>query len=147
MQLETVVIDATDLRAGRMATYIAKMLLEGKRVVVINAEKAVISGKRLAIIERFKRRLERRVWKNPEKVGPKKPRRPDRLLYYVIRGMLPRKTPRGRAALRRLRVYMGSPQLPRNYPSPISIPDAHISKLRGSYVYLYDLARELGWSG
>ncbi|MCG2895416.1 MAG: uL13 family ribosomal protein, partial [Vulcanisaeta sp.] len=46
---------------------------------------------------------------NPEKAGPKIPRKPDRILRRVIRGMLPRKSGRGREALRRVRVFMGVP--------------------------------------
>ena len=47
----TVVVDASNQRLGRMASRIAKMLLLGMNVIVVNAEKAVITGKKKAILE------------------------------------------------------------------------------------------------
>ena len=44
------VIDAEGLILGRMASLIAKRLLEGERIEIVNAENAVVSGKRLQII-------------------------------------------------------------------------------------------------
>ena len=46
----TVVVDASNQRLGRMASRIAKMLLLGMNVIVVNAEKAVITGKKLSLI-------------------------------------------------------------------------------------------------
>ncbi|MCD6420820.1 MAG: 50S ribosomal protein L13, partial [Thaumarchaeota archaeon] len=48
------VIDATMHRLGRAASRIAKMLLEGRKVAVVNVEKAIITGKKHAILERYK---------------------------------------------------------------------------------------------
>jgi len=104
-----IIIDATGLVAGRLASKIAKMLLKGEKVIVINIEKAVISGTRHRIINRFKRRLEWRTYYNPEKRGPKIPRRADKIFKRMVRGMLPRKRKRGREALKRLKVYIGKP--------------------------------------
>ncbi|RLI36579.1 hypothetical protein DRO60_05575, partial [Candidatus Bathyarchaeota archaeon] len=52
------VIDATGLVLGRMASIVAKRLLMGERIAIINAEKAVISGKKKAIVNRYKDRLQ-----------------------------------------------------------------------------------------
>ncbi len=109
-QVNEIVVDATNHVAGRLAAVVAKWLLEGRRVVIVNAEKAVITGDFNMILDWYKRKLsEWRTHYNPEKVGPKIPRRPDRILKRIVRGMLPRKTWRGRGALRRLRVYMSVP--------------------------------------
>ncbi|MGC8994034.1 MAG: 50S ribosomal protein L13 [Pyrobaculum sp.] len=107
-----VIIDAEGHVMGRLATYIAKALLEKPRlwIVVVNAEKLVVTGDRKMIIEWFKRKIsEWRTHYNPEKVGPKIPRRPDRVFKRVVRGMLPKDVKRGRLALKRLRVYMSIP--------------------------------------
>lgn len=40
------VIDAEGLILGRMATYVAKRLLKGEGIAIVNAEKAVLSGKK-----------------------------------------------------------------------------------------------------
>ncbi|NYR16193.1 50S ribosomal protein L13 [Pyrobaculum arsenaticum] len=107
-----VVIDAAGHIAGRLATYIAKILVErpGVRVVVINAEKLAVTGDEKMVVEWFKKKIsEWRTHYNPEKVGPKVPRRPDRVFKRIVRGMLPKKSWTGRYALKRLRVYMSVP--------------------------------------
>ncbi|RLI06236.1 50S ribosomal protein L13, partial [Candidatus Bathyarchaeota archaeon] len=38
------VIDASGLILGRMASIVAKRLLEGEQIEIVNAEKAVVSG-------------------------------------------------------------------------------------------------------
>ncbi|RLE70164.1 MAG: 50S ribosomal protein L13 [Thermoprotei archaeon] len=111
MEEQVVVIDADGLVAGRLASVIAKRLLRGENVVVINAEKAIITGKPQRIIKEYMKKVsEWRTHYNPEKLGPKVPRRPDRVLKRMVRGMLPHKKPRGRLAYKRLKVYIGIPE-------------------------------------
>ena len=83
----TVIIDATGLVLGRMASTIAKQLLQGETVIVVNAEKAAISGKRLSILKDKKDFLEVGHFRK----GPYHQRRPDKIVRRTIRGMLPRK--------------------------------------------------------
>jgi len=105
-----VVVDATNHVVGRLASVVAKWALEGRRVVIINAERAVVTGDFNMVLNWYKTRVsEWLTHYNPEKAGPKIPRKPDRILRRVIRGMLPRKSGRGREALRRVRVFMGVP--------------------------------------
>lgn len=107
-----IIIDAEGHVAGRLATYIAKLLIEKPRlrVIVVNIDKAVITGDRKMVIEWYKRKIsELGTHYNPEKVGPKVPRRPDRVFKRIVRGMLPKKTKTGKDALKRLRVYMSMP--------------------------------------
>ncbi|WP_069807052.1 50S ribosomal protein L13 [Vulcanisaeta thermophila] len=108
--LNEIVVDATNHVVGRLASVVAKWALEGRRVIIVNAEKAVITGDFNMVLNWYKKRIsEWLTHYNPEKVGPKIPRKPDRILRRVIRGMLPRKEFRGRAAYRRVRVFMGVP--------------------------------------
>lgn len=102
------IIDAENVVLGRMSTKVAKMLLQGKEVSVVNAEKAIMSGEPSMVAEKYKRRRLQKDKANPEH-SPNWPRRPDMLVKRIIRGMLPYKYPRGRAAFKRLRVYMGVP--------------------------------------
>jgi len=105
------VINAEGLVAGRLASVIAKRLLRGERIVVVNVEKAIITGKPKRVLNWYMKRVsEWRTYYNPEKRGPKVPRRPDKVFKRMVRGMLPHKKPRGREALRRLKVYMGVPE-------------------------------------
>jgi large subunit ribosomal protein L13 len=113
-----VVIDGTDLIFGRLATSIAKRLLNGESVQLINAEKLIISGKPSSIIEKYKNRRAAQNKATPEH-SPKWPRVPHLLVKRMIRGMLPRTT-RGREALKRLMVYTGNPKKLEN---PISFSE------------------------
>ncbi|MCQ5340306.1 MAG: 50S ribosomal protein L13 [Candidatus Methanomethylicia archaeon] len=142
---ETIYIDGKDLRLGRMASKIAKLLINGNKVVVVNAEKVVISGKRQSIINDYKRWLSIRTLKNPEKVGPKRHKSPDKIVYYTIRGMLPKK-PSGLKALKRLKVYIGIPEELKSM-NFIQIDEAHVKYLHGPYVRLEEISKSLGWNG
>ncbi len=105
------VIDGTGHVAGRLASIIAKRLLNGETIIVVNAEKIIITGKKKRVLEKFLKRIsEWRTYYNPEKRGPKYPRTPDRIFKRMVRGMLPHKKPRGRDALKRLKVYVGVPK-------------------------------------
>ena len=102
------VIDASNHIMGRLSTHIAKELLGGEEIVIVNAEKVVITGRKEAILEDYKQRRDRGV-KGRNRRGPYYPRMPDRMLKRTIRGMLPYQEPRGRTAFRKLKVYIGVP--------------------------------------
>lgn len=140
-------IDATNHRVGRLATRVAKMLLENKRVVIVNAEKAVFVGDSKRIVEKWKRWMEIRTLTNPRR-GPFHHTRPDLFLKRRIRGMLPSywKHKRSRIVFKRLRVYIGVPKQYRN-AKMMTIDDALIDPMSGKYKFMYlsELCRELGW--
>ena len=75
---------------------------------MVNAEKALISGSRNSVVTQWKERLEMSSSVNPI-YGPIHPRRPDNILRRMVRGMVPRKKPKGVLAMKRLRVYVGVP--------------------------------------
>lgn len=145
MSEEVVVVDATNKILGRLSSLVAKMLLRGKKVVIINAEKAVISGKRLSIIREMKEFLEIKSVGHP-KYTPRHYRRPDRILRHVVRGMLPIRKKTGKLAFKRLRVYIGVPKEFDNC-NPIDLKEADASKLKCKYTTLGDVAKEIGWKG
>jgi large subunit ribosomal protein L13 len=136
------IIDASGLILGRMASIVAKRLLQGENIVIINAEKSALSGKRLSRVKEAKEFLE---VGHPGK-GPFHPRRPDRIVHRTIRGMLPRRIPKGQQALRRLRVYLGVPEEFKNAKME-TIPQATVAKLKGPYFTLGEFAKEIGWKG
>jgi len=141
--IEPLLVDANNAVAGRLASLVAKQLLQGEHVVVINAEKAVLSGNRESLVLEYKGRLGLRTRSAPWK-GPFHPREPDRILRRIIRGMVPWKKDRGRKAMRRLRVYTG---VPGDLKSKRHL-DITVSSRQGrNTVYLGDIARELGWKG
>jgi large subunit ribosomal protein L13 len=136
------VIDATGLILGRMASIVAKRLLLGENIIIVNAEKSTLSGKRLSRIKEAREFLE---VGHPGK-GPFHPRRPDRIVHRTIRGMLPRRIPKGQQALKRLRVYLGVPEELKNTKME-TLPEASAAKLKGPYFTLGELAKEIGWKG
>ena len=136
-----IIIDAKGLILGRMASIIAKRLLQGESIIVLNAEKAAISGKRLQIVKEAKTFLE---VGHPRK-GPYHPRRPDRIVRRTIRGMLPRKKPKGKQAYKRLKVYLGAPK-EFDGKEIQTILDASAEKLKSPYITVGELAKEIGWS-
>ena len=99
-----VVVDASDCILGRVASQVAERALDGERVAVVNAESAVITGRKEQIEAKF---LKRREVGSDR--GPAYPKQPDRIFRRAIRGMLPHKKPRGREAYENVRVYLGNP--------------------------------------
>ena len=136
-----VVIDAKGLILGRMASVIAKRLLQGETIIIVNAEKAAISGKRLSRVREAKTFLE---VGHPRK-GPYHPRRPDRIVRRTIRGMLPRKKPKGQQAYKRLKVHLSIPQELKGEEAQ-TIPEASAERLRCPYITVGELAKEVGWT-
>jgi len=104
----TKVIDANGIILGRLASYAAKQALLGENIVILNAEKAIVSGKPKLITKQKAKKLEIKN-KATLNEGPYHYRRPDRFLRRSIRGMLPWSKTRGREAFKRVMVYIGEP--------------------------------------
>ncbi len=141
---ETVYIDASDQVAGRLSSKVAKLILSGKKVVVVNAEKALISGNRTSVVNQWKERLELASHVNPI-YGPIHPRRPDNILRRMVRGMVPRKKPKGATAMKRLRVYIGVPTAVAS-AKLTKFEDAAATRPIPVYVTMGDLSKSLGWN-
>jgi len=138
---EQTIIDAKGLVLGRMASIIAKRLLQGETVIVINAEKAVISGKKQSSVKEAKTFLE---VGHPRK-GPFHPRRPDQIVRRTIRGMLPWKKPKGKQAYKRLRVFIEVPDEFKGKEMQ-TIPEVSVDNLKCPYITVGELAKEIGWT-
>ncbi len=104
------IIDGEGLIMGRLASTVSKMLLNGESVVILNAEKILISGTKEWAYARYKQRVDRASISNPRKMGPKYPRRPDDIFRRTVRGMLPYRKTSGREAFKGLKVFVGIPQ-------------------------------------
>ena len=139
-----VVIDIEGAVMGRAASIIAKRLLKGEEIIVVNAEKAIISGKTERVVEKYRKKITEWVsYYNPKKNSPKFKRRPDLFFKRVVRGMLPWKTPKGRQAYKRLKVYIGIPDgVDKNIIE--KIPDAKLKNDKIPFVTLGELYRLLG---
>ena len=98
-------MDASGLVLGRAASLIAQRLLHGESIVVVNAEKSVVTGARRAVIEHYTAARAR----GSVRSGPHFPRNPDRIFRRTVRGMLPHLKTRGKVAFGRLEVFIGVP--------------------------------------
>jgi LSU ribosomal protein L13P len=134
------IIDADGLIMGRLASTVAKKLLAGEEIDIINAEKAVISGSKYTTLREYDETLRRG---KPE-FGPYFPKRPDRILKRTIRGMIPYKRARGKDAMGRLKVYVGVPMELKDKES-IQIVEASMDRLSSNkYLRLGDVSTKLG---
>jgi len=140
MKSNVTLVNAEGLIVGRMASKVAKLLLNGEEVTILNAEKAIFSGKKKAKIMEAHLFLEVGA---PER-GPFHYRRPDRFLRKTVRGMVPYKQPKGKEAYGRLKVFMGVP-LEFKGKEMITFEEASSAKLKGPHFTLGELAKEIGW--
>ncbi|MFI5416932.1 MAG: 50S ribosomal protein L13 [Nitrososphaerales archaeon] len=143
-QAQNIVVDGTDQVAGRLSSNVAKMLLQGNRVTVVNCEKIMLSGNRSSIVNEYRDFLEIASILHPEH-GPYHPRRPDTIIARMIRGMLPRKKPSGTEALKRLRTYMGVPKELKS-SKKIVLENAKITRPSANYTTMFDLSKTVGWT-
>ena len=111
------IIDADGVVLGRLAAQVANILRgkdrptftphldAGDFVVVVNAEKVVVTGKK----ETNKRYMTYSGWKGGERytsVAELRARHPEMLIHRAVRGMVP-KNRLGRVLLTKLKVYKG----------------------------------------
>jgi len=130
-----VVVDARDCILGRVASQVAERALDGERVAVVNAERAVITGREENVKETYQDRRE-----HGSDRGPYYPKRPDRIFKRSIRGMVPYKRPRGRQALENVRVYVGNP-----YDEAERLEGTSLDRLSNiRFVSLGDVSESLG---
>ncbi|MGB7375366.1 MAG: 50S ribosomal protein L13 [Rivularia sp. (in: cyanobacteria)] len=121
------VVDAADQRLGRLATEIA-MILRGKNkpeytphmdagdfVVVVNAEKVVVTGKKSSQ-KLYRRHSGRPGGMKTETFEHLQGRIPERIIEKAVKGMLP-KNNLGRQLFRKLKVYAG-PEHPHSAQQP-----------------------------
>lgn len=144
LKVEHAVVDGTDHIAGRLASNVAKLLLEGKRVSIVNCDKIMISGTRKNIVNEYRKFLEISSIIHPEH-GPYHPRRPDTIITRMIRGMLPRKKPSGLTAHKRLRAHIGSPRELKSFKK-IQFEKAKITRSSSNYTTMAELGRTIGWT-
>ena len=137
---QVTLVNAEGLIVGRMCSKVAKRLLNGEEVIILNAEKAVFSGKKKSKV------LEAHIFLEvgaPVR-GPFHYRRPDRFLRKTVRGMVPFKQPKGKNAYKRLKVFMGVPLELKNQQM-ITFEEASSANLKGPHFTLGELAKEIGW--
>jgi large subunit ribosomal protein L13 len=122
-------VDATDMRLGRLASEIA-MILRGKNkpiytphmdtgdfVIVVNAEKVVVTGKKRSQ-KLYRRHSGRPGGMKTETFAQLQNRLPERIIEQAVKGMLP-KNSLGNKLFTKLKVYVGD-----SHPHQAQKPEA-----------------------
>lgn len=130
------IVDADGAILGRLAARVAKMILSGEKVVVVNAEKIVVSGNPKTVCEEFNAKRKR----GSAYHGPFYPRYSDRILWRTVRGMVPYKKAKGRDAMKRLKIYPGKPDMYKDAEKIVKTSD----KLRCRSATLRQISKFMG---
>ncbi len=124
------VVDAADQRLGRLATEIAQVLRGKKKpnyaphmdtgdfVIVVNAEKIAVTGKKSSQ-KLYRRHSGRPGGMKTETFAQLQKRIPERIIEKAVKGMLP-KNALGRQLFTKLKVYAG-PEHPHAAQNPESL--------------------------
>jgi len=137
------IINGEGARLGRLAAVAAKSALNGEEVIILNAEKIIITGNPKQIVQKYMARRSVKNKADPEK-SPKWPRRPDMLVRRIVRGMLPYDKKTGRLAYKRIKVFMG---IPSEFNSKLGEAIKMEMPTNRVHITINELSRELGWYG
>jgi len=143
---KAIVIDGRGHMFGRLASIVAKLILNGNKVVVVRSEAINISGNFYRNKLKYLDFLKKRCNVLPTR-GPFHFRAPGKIFYRCVRGMVPHKTERGKLALKRLQSFEGVPP-PYDKKKKMVIPSAlKVLRLRHGrkFCSLGRLGHEVGW--
>merc|ERR1712087_6954 len=141
-----IIIDGRNHLLGRLASIVAKQLLNGQRVVVVRCEELNITGSMYRNKLRYLSFLRKRCNIQPSH-GPIHFRAPSKIFWRTVRGMIPHKQARGVHALKRLKVFEGVPP-PYDKKQRMVCPQAlRVLRLQPQrrFTRLGDLAQQVGW--
>jgi len=136
-----IVIDGEGCILGRLSAYVAKELTKGETVVVVNAEKIIVTGNMKDIVAKYTQRIGLRDIAKPVK-SPHYPKRPDLFVKRTVRGMIPYRTRRGREMYRKMRTYMG---VPKEYKDTKAIKVGERKSDTARVITVEKICKELGW--
>ncbi|RFU25302.1 hypothetical protein B7463_g11033, partial [Scytalidium lignicola] len=142
-----ITIDGKGHLLGRLASTVAKQLLNGQKIVVVRCEALNISGEFFRAKLKYHAYLRKMTRYNPTRGGPFHFRAPSRIFYKTVRGMIPHKTARGAAAMERLKVFEGVPP-PYDKVKRVVVPQAlRVLRLKPGrkYCTVGRLSHEVGW--
>jgi len=132
---EKIIVDATDGPLGRVAAYASKQALFGKEVIIVNCNKAYVTGRKRTTISDYK---EKRQRGGASLRGPHFPKQAEKVMKRTIRGMLPYTQERGLSALKRVICY---DDVPAEYESAKKIPMKR--ELKAKAITLAQLNKEI----
>lgn len=135
----TKVFDAEGCVLGRLCSTIAQEVLEEEEPVeVVNVEKAIVTGEKNDVFDRYRDKYHR----GTQRKGPFFPRAPHRLVKRTVRGMVPYDKPRGRQAYKRLKCHIGVPE--EVDASEAQVPKGAKPDTPPEHVTVAEISRQLG---
>ncbi|WVQ82527.1 ribosomal protein L13 [Cryptococcus sp. DSM 104549] len=145
---QPIVIDGKGHLLGRLASVISKQILSGQKVTVVRCEEINISGSFFRNKLKYHDYLHKRHIVNPKKSGPFHFRAPSRILYKAIRGMVPHKSSRGAAALKRLELFEGVPPAQDKVKKMVVPAALRVLRLKPGrkFCTLKRISAEVGWN-
>merc|ERR1711963_1225547 len=141
-----VVIDGRGHLMGRLASIVAKNILNGNKVVIVRCEGINLSGNFYRNKLKVLKFLRLRCNVKPAR-GPFHFRAPSKMFWRTVRGMIPHKTARGAAAMERLKTFEGVPA-PYDKKKRVVVPQAlRVLRLKPGrkYCTVGRLGHEFGW--
>ena len=136
------IVDGTNMIFGRLASQIAKRLMKGEEVHLVNAERMVIVGRPEQIAQRYLTKRGLRNKGTPER-SPVWAKIPHLLVKRMVRGMLPRETARGKAALKKLMVFTGNPK---KLEANLKLEKASFDGI-SKHITIHQICRRIGYMG
>lgn len=127
-----IVFDGKNAILGRLASHTAKKLLSGEEITIVNADGVIITGNPNRIVEKY---TKLRQIGSPQH-GPFLPTQSAALVRRIVRSMLPYKTNKGRAALKKLRVYSDA--------NGMKGESVAVKTIKSNYIRMGELSRILG---
>merc|ERR1712243_292722 len=141
-----VVIDGRGHLMGRLASIVAKNILNGNKVVVVRCEGINMSGNFYRNKLKYLKFLRLRCNVKPSR-GPFHFRAPSKIFWRTVRGMVPHKSERGKEAMKRLQTFEGVPP-PYDKKKRMVIPSAlKVLRLKPGrkFCSLGRLSHDVGW--
>ena len=136
------VIDGKDLILGRLGSNIAKRLLLGESIKLVNCKDIVILGRKKFLVERYKTKISNKVIKQ----GPYYSRSPSDLVKRALRNMLPYKNQRGIDAFKRIKCFNSVPSTLVKVEKQ-TIDNAQVDQMNVFYyTRMEDLSKGLGYN-
>ena len=99
------IVDGKDLILGRLGSNVAKRLLMGENIKIVNCKDVIILGRKKSLVDRYKEKKSNKVIKQ----GPYYSRSPADIVKRGFRNMLPYKNKRGIEAFKRLKCFNSTP--------------------------------------
>ena len=128
------IVNAENKIVGRLATRIAREVKDGEEVKIVNSEKAVISGDEEKVKDEYRQKYER----GSRDFGPYYPKRPDKILKRIIRGMV------RDGEESKVKTYLGTP-IELDEPEELDVKQGDDLRKR-NYVKLGEVSKSIGWT-